>query len=96
MLEFVDIVKRFGQATVLHGVSLEVERGEVLALCGENGAGKSTLVNILAGVIPHGEFEGVVRLEGEGVELGAPADAEGRGIAMLPQELLFFPDLSVA
>ncbi len=45
-----DIVQRFGAQEVLHGVSLGVERGEILGLLGPSGAGKTTLVNILAGV----------------------------------------------
>jgi ABC-2 type transport system ATP-binding protein len=45
-----DIVQRFGSQEVLHSVSLDVERGEVLGLLGPSGAGKTTLVNVLAGV----------------------------------------------
>jgi ABC-2 type transport system ATP-binding protein len=45
-----DIVQRFGDQEVLHGVSLGVERGEILCLLGPSGAGKTTLVNVMAGV----------------------------------------------
>ncbi len=45
-----DIVQRFGHQEVLHGVSLGVERGEILGLLGPSGAGKTTFVNIIAGV----------------------------------------------
>lgn len=45
-----DIVQRFGTQEVLHGVSLGVERGEILGLLGPSGAGKTTFVNIIAGV----------------------------------------------
>lgn len=45
-----DIVQRFGHQEVLHGVSLGVERGEILGLLGPSGAGKTTLVNVMAGV----------------------------------------------
>ncbi len=45
-----DIVQRFGRQEVLRGVSLGVERGEILGLLGPSGAGKTTFVNIIAGV----------------------------------------------
>ncbi len=45
-----DIIQRFGHQEVLHGVSLGVERGEILALLGPSGAGKTTFVNVIAGV----------------------------------------------
>ena len=49
-LRFERIVKAFGGAQALKGVSLSARRGEALALLGENGAGKSTLIKILGGV----------------------------------------------
>ena len=51
MIEVRDLVVRYGSATALDGVSLEVAAGELVALVGPNGAGKSTLVNTLAGVL---------------------------------------------
>ena len=51
MIEVHDLVARYGSATALDGVSLEVGAGELVALVGPNGAGKSTLVNTLAGVL---------------------------------------------
>lgn len=50
LLRMENIVKRFGSATVVNQVSIDVKPGKVLALLGENGAGKSTLIKILAGV----------------------------------------------
>lgn len=50
VLDARDIVQRFGEQEVLHGVSLTVERGEVLGLLGPSGAGKTTFVNVVAGV----------------------------------------------
>lgn len=58
-----DIVQRFGTQEVLHGVSLGVERGEILGLLGPSGAGKTTLVNILAGVAE--PVSGLVKAFGE-------------------------------
>ena len=50
LLKMENIVKRFGNVTVVNQVSIEVKPGKILALLGENGAGKSTLIKILAGV----------------------------------------------
>lgn len=47
MIEVKDIVKRFGELEVLHGVSLSVKRSEVVSLVGASGAGKSTLLQII-------------------------------------------------
>lgn len=53
MLRVTDLVVRYGPATALSGVNLEVARGEMVALVGPNGAGKSTFVNALSGLVPH-------------------------------------------
>lgn len=52
MLKLTDVVIRYGHATAVDGVSLEVRRGEMVALVGPNGAGKSSLVNAISGVVP--------------------------------------------
>ncbi len=61
-LLFDRIVKSFGGTQALKGVSLKVERGEIVALLGENGAGKSTLIKVLGGI--HRPDEGGVFIDG--------------------------------
>lgn len=63
VLRFEDVVKTFGATRALKGVSLDVHRGEVLALLGENGAGKSTLIKVLGGLFR--PDRGQVLIDGE-------------------------------
>jgi len=90
----VDVRKSYGGVEVLHGVSLDVASGSVLALLGENGAGKSTLVKILAGdQVPD---QGQIITAGLSVGSLTPASAHAAGIRMIHQELAGAPTLSVA
>ena len=95
VLEARGIVKRFGALTALGGVSFDLRAGEVHALCGENGAGKSTLIKLLAGVHPHGSYEGEILIDGRPADFGSTRDAERAGIAIIHQELALFPEMSV-
>ena len=94
IVELHGIAKSFAGFPALKGVSFDVRAGEVHALLGENGAGKSTLIRIISGV--HAPDRGEVRIGGEAVRLSSPRDARRRGIATVYQELLLFPELSVA
>jgi ABC-type sugar transport system ATPase subunit len=95
-LELVGIEKSFSGVRVLDGASLAAAPGEIHALCGENGAGKSTLLKVLAGVHPFGTYRGDVRLGGVVQRLRSTSDAQRAGIAMVHQELMLVPALSVA
>lgn len=93
-LEFRDVRKSFGAVRALTGVSFTVAEGEAHALVGENGAGKSTLLKILAGIVrPDG---GSVIWRDEHMELARPRDGLERGIGMVYQEMLCFPNLTVS
>jgi rhamnose transport system ATP-binding protein len=85
--------KSFGSVRALEDGSIELFPGEAHALIGENGAGKSTLVKILAGV--YQPDSGRLLLDGEQLRLANPADAREAGIAVIYQEPMLFPDLSV-
>jgi ABC-type sugar transport system ATPase subunit len=89
-----DLTKDFGSTTVLHGVSLDVARGEVHGLIGQNGAGKSTLVKTLAGLYPdHG---GTIEIDGVPVILRTPRQARTEGVAVIYQEFSLVPAMTVA
>ena len=78
---------------VLHGVDLEVGRGEVVGVVGSNGAGKSTLFKAVFGVLD--VYEGRVSYDGDDVTGAAPRDLLRRGMAYVPQGRSTFPEMSV-
>ena len=88
------ITKRFPGVVALEHVTLEVERGELHAICGENGAGKSTLMKILSGV--YQPDEGTLEIDGLPTRFANTRDAERAGIAIIHQELALVEDLPVA
>ncbi len=92
----IGIEKRFGGVRALDGADLSAKQGEILGLCGENGAGKSTLLRVLSGVHPSGSFGGEVRVGGRAARFRHTVDARRAGIAMVHQELMLVPELSVA
>jgi putative spermidine/putrescine transport system ATP-binding protein len=86
-----DISKRFGDVSVLEGVSLDVADGELVALLGPSGCGKTTLLRVLAGLeTPNA---GTVRVGGEDITGVAP---EHRHIGMMFQSYALFPHMTVA
>ena len=90
------ITKTFPGVKALQDVTLDVERGEIHAICGENGAGKSTLMKVLSGVYPHGSYDGEILFDGEPCRFAGIRDSEHRGIVIIHQELALAPNLSIA
>ena len=78
-----NISKTFGQIVANHGVSMEINRGEILALLGENGSGKTTLMNMLSGI--YFPDEGQIFVDGREVAIRSPHDAFELGIGMIHQ-----------
>jgi len=93
-LQFDRIEKSFGAIKALRGVSFTVGEGETHALVGENGAGKSTLLKILAGLVA--ADAGEMRWQGRPFAPAGPREAIEHGIGMVYQEMLCFPNLTVA
>ncbi len=93
LLEMRHISKSFPGVHALSDVSLQLNRGEVLALVGENGAGKSTLIKVLGGA--HSPDSGEVVLDGRPVRLPSPTAAQRAGVSIIYQEFNLIPDLTV-
>lgn len=98
MIEIVDIEKRFGETQVLRGVSLQVERGRIIALLGPSGCGKTTLLRVLAGL--ESPDRGRVLIDGRPMDDAsgkAPlrVPPERRGVGLVFQDFALFPHLDV-
>ena len=94
VLEAEDIDFSYGRLQVLFGVSLQLRRGEALALLGTNGAGKSTLLNAIAGLAA--PSRGRVRIDGEDIT-GLRADlVVAKGLALVQGGRGVFPDMTVS
>jgi ABC-type branched-subunit amino acid transport system ATPase component len=93
LLQAEGVVAGYGEVEILHGVSVTVNRGEVVAVIGPNGAGKSTLLKAIFGLVPI--REGAVRLDGEDVTNLSPDRLVHKGISFVPQTENVFPSLSI-
>jgi simple sugar transport system ATP-binding protein len=87
------IAKRFGAVVALQDVSIQLKRGQVLALVGDNGAGKSTLIKILTGF--QRPDSGKIMIDGKEVRLRSVSHARSLGIDTVYQDLALVPGLSV-
>ena len=93
VLRLTDVTCTFGTISAIKGVSIEIQRGEVVGLIGENGAGKSTLLKVLAGIIkPNG---GQIEINGIRCNFRGPKDAFKAGVGVVHQEQSLFTNLTV-
>ena len=92
-LQLEGVVAGYGKVEVLHGVSLSVPEGAVVALLGPNGAGKTTTLRVISGTIP--TTSGVVRLDGRRINGAAVSSIAQRGVCLIPEGRGIFPSLSV-
>ncbi len=93
MLELKGVVAGYGGFDILHGVNLEVRKGEIVAIVGPNGSGKSTVFKAIYGLIKI--RLGDVVFENQNVTSFGTQDLLRAGIAMVPQLSTVFPSMSV-
>lgn len=91
LLRLANVTKRFGGLTAVNDVSLEINRGEVVALAGDNGAGKSTLIKMISGV--YRPDEGHIYLEDREITMASPMEARSLGIETIYQDLALCENL---
>lgn len=93
MLELKDVHTYYGNIHALKGISLTVDKGEIVTLIGSNGAGKSTTLRTIQGI--NRPRSGSILLEGEALEKLPPHEVAMRGVAQSPEGRLIFPRMTV-
>ena len=94
LLEVADVVTAYGKIEALKGVTLAVAQGSITCLLGPNGAGKTTLMMTTSGILK--PRRGSIRFGGEEIAGRAPHDIVARGVALVPENRLVFPHMTVA
>jgi branched-chain amino acid transport system ATP-binding protein len=93
MLATRDLVTGYGLGAVIHGVSIDVDAGEVVCLLGRNGAGKSTTLRSIMGLTP--PRGGTIEFMGQGIAGRQPFEIARLGIGYIPDDRRIFADLTV-
>ncbi|TKI58893.1 ABC transporter ATP-binding protein [Brevibacillus antibioticus] len=88
-----NITARYGPVEVLHGITLQVNEGEIVSLLGANGAGKTTLLNCICGL--HGDMEGKIWFRGADITRVPAELVVPRGMAHVPERRQIFSTLTV-
>ena len=92
LLKVTDLRAGYGKAEVLHGLSLQADKGSVITVIGPNGAGKSTFLNSLMGILPS---KGRIEFEGQSIEELTLEERVMLGIALVPEKRELFGTMSV-
>ena len=93
LLEVKNIHTYYGDSHVLQGVSLEIDRGEVIALLGRHGAGKTTTLVSIMGIKP--PLKGSISFNNQEIAGLPPWEIACRGIGLVPENRRLFPELTV-
>ena len=93
MLEVKDIHTYYGDSYILQGISLEVEKGSVIAILGRNGMGKTTLIHSIIGFNP--PRQGRIMFQGKDITKVPSYNRVALGLGLVPQERRIFPSLTV-
>jgi branched-chain amino acid transport system ATP-binding protein len=94
LLQVGDVVTAYGKIEALKGVTLDVAQGSITCLLGPNGAGKTTLMMTTSGILK--PRRGSIRFGGEEIAGRAAHDIVARGVALVPENRLVFPHMTVA
>lgn len=93
LLTLEEVTTGYGRVEILHGLSITVPAGTVVALLGPNGAGKTTTLNAISGTIP--VWRGAIRLGGRRLDGRSAYTIARRGVTLVPEGRGIFPSLSV-
>jgi branched-chain amino acid transport system ATP-binding protein len=93
LLEIENVHTYYGKIHALKGVSLTVDRGEIVTLIGANGAGKSTLLKTMSGLLR--PAQGVIRLDGQDLTQYSPHEIVTKGVVQVPEGRRIFGRLTV-
>ena len=93
ILEIKDLTVRFGGIRAVNGISMEVEKGQIVTLIGANGAGKSTILRSISGIVK--PQSGDILFEGQSLAGLSPDKIVTRGVTLVPEGRRVFPNLTV-
>jgi branched-chain amino acid transport system ATP-binding protein len=92
LLEIVDLYVSYGKATILQGITMMLESGELAAVIGPNGAGKTTLVRTITGLTPG---RGNIRFEGNAINQLPPYEIVKKRVVLCPERRRLFSEMTV-
>ena len=93
LLQLDGVSAGYGRMDIIHGVSLSVQSGEVVAIIGPNGAGKSTVLRAVMGLVR--VSGGTIAFDGRSITGGRPNDRVAWGLGYVPQGRVVFPRMTV-